>query len=79
MLDTLITLQDTSSKKRGSGGSVEPAVCVCVSLVARGVAGAVQKDVKDLLPAMLSTSLSPPLTLALQELSTEIPALKVGL
>lgn len=57
---------------------VEPAVYVCVSLVARGVEGAVRNDVKELLEPMMATGLSPPLTLALQELATEIPSLKVG-
>ncbi|KAG7166823.1 Serine/threonine-protein kinase mTOR-like [Homarus americanus] len=64
--------KDTPSKKR----VVEPAVYVCVSLVARGVEGAVRNDVKELLEPMMATGLSPPLTLALQELATEIPQLK---
>ncbi|XP_027228160.1 serine/threonine-protein kinase mTOR isoform X1 [Penaeus vannamei] len=64
--------KDTPSKKR----VVEPAVYVCVSLVARGVEGAVRNDVKELLEPMMATGLSPPLTLALQELATEIPSLK---
>lgn len=51
---------------------------MCVSLVARGVEGAVRNDVKELLEPMMATGLSPPLTLALQELATEIPSLKVG-
>lgn len=72
--DSLLLLQDTPSKKR----VVEPAVYVCVSLVARGVEGAVRNDVKELLEPMMATGLSPPLTLALQELATEIPSLKVG-
>lgn len=50
---------------------------VCVSLVARGVEGAVRSDVKELLEPMMATGLSPPLTLALQELATTIPQLKV--
>ncbi|KAK8751728.1 hypothetical protein OTU49_009992 [Cherax quadricarinatus] len=64
--------KDTPSKKR----VVEPAVFVCVSLVARGVEGAVRSDVKELLEPMMATGLSPPLTLALQELAREIPTLK---
>ncbi|XP_064091213.1 serine/threonine-protein kinase mTOR-like [Macrobrachium nipponense] len=64
--------KDTPSKKR----VVEPAVYVCVSLVARGVEGAVRNDVKELLEPMMATGLSPPLTLALQELASEIPQLK---
>nr|XP_053626936.1 serine/threonine-protein kinase mTOR-like [Cherax quadricarinatus] len=64
--------RDTPSKKR----VVEPAVFVCVSLVARGVEGAVRSDVKELLEPMMATGLSPPLTLALQELAREIPTLK---
>ncbi|XP_071544223.1 serine/threonine-protein kinase mTOR [Panulirus ornatus] len=64
--------KDTPSKKR----VVEPAVYVCVSLVARGVEGAVRNDVKELLEPMMATGLSLPLTLALQELATEIPQLK---
>lgn len=66
--------QDTPSKKR----VVEPAVYVCVSLVARGVEGALRADVKELLEPMMASGLSPPLTVALQELATEIPQLKVG-
>uniref|UniRef100_A0A0P4VNQ8 Serine/threonine-protein kinase TOR n=2 Tax=Scylla TaxID=6760 RepID=A0A0P4VNQ8_SCYOL len=64
--------KDTPSKKR----SVEPAVYVCVSLVARGVEGALRADVKELLEPMMASGLSPPLTVALQELATEIPPLK---
>ena len=52
---------------------------VCVSLVARGVEGALRADVKELLDPMMASGLSPPLTVALQELATEIPQLKVSL
>ena len=71
----LLHPQDTPSKKR----SVEPAVYVCVSLVARGVEGALRADVKELLEPMMASGLSPPLTVALQELANEIPSLKVSL
>lgn len=52
---------------------------VCVSLVARGVEGALRADVKELLEPMMASGLSPPLTVALQELANEIPSLKVSL
>ncbi|XP_076064565.1 serine/threonine-protein kinase Tor isoform X2 [Oratosquilla oratoria] len=64
--------KDTPSKKR----SVDPAVYVCISLVARAVGGTIRVEVRELLDPMMTTGLSPPLTLALQELAIQIPQLK---
>ena len=55
---------------------VDPAVFTCISMLAKAIGAGMQRDVHELLDAMLATGLSPALTAALRDLAAQIPQLK---
>lgn len=64
---------DTPSKKKSG---MDPAVFICISLLARALKEAIYHDVKDMLEQMTVTGLSPALTICLRELAQNIVLLK---
>ncbi|XP_013778468.1 serine/threonine-protein kinase mTOR-like [Limulus polyphemus] len=69
-----LPLKDASSKKKMP--TADPAVFICISMLAQAVGLTVKNDIKDLLEPMMSGGLSPALTAALHELARRIPQLK---
>lgn len=65
--------RDTQSKKKVIP---DPAVFMCITLLGHAVKSDIAEDLKDLLDPMLSTGLSPALTICLNELAENIPYLK---
>lgn len=64
---------DTPSKKRIG---MDPAIFVCISLLANAVNEDISSDVKTMLDQMMATGLSPALTVCLRELAQSIPTVK---
>lgn len=65
------------SRDTGSGKKrLEPAIFGCVTLLAHAVNSVIKDDIKQLLPSMFASGLSPALTTALRELAKTIPQLK---
>lgn len=67
-----LTLQETGSGKK----RLEPAIFGCISLLSHAVESVIKDDVRQLLPSMFASGLSPALTTALKELAKTIPQLK---
>ncbi|XP_063975702.1 serine/threonine-protein kinase mTOR [Diachasmimorpha longicaudata] len=69
--------KETPNKKKGA--PLEPAVFICITLLAHAVKQAISTDAKDLLESMLATGLSPILTTSLRELAHNVPSLKTDI
>ncbi|XP_014254034.1 serine/threonine-protein kinase mTOR [Cimex lectularius] len=69
--NSLPSREATSGRKR-----LEPALFGCITLLGHAVDVAIKDDIKQLLPAMFASGLSPALTTALRELAKTIPQLK---
>ncbi|GBP30110.1 hypothetical protein EVAR_94953_1 [Eumeta japonica] len=68
-----LPVKDASSKRKTW---VDPSVFRCITILGSAVKDLVVGDIKELLEAMFATGLSPSLTICLQELSQNIPALR---
>ena len=72
----LQSLQSLSSRRASRlSTSHEPAVFLCISMLARAVGPKIETEMKSLLDQMFSVGLSPELTSALKVLAQEIPTL----
>lgn len=56
---------------------VDPAIFSCITLLSFAVKSKITEDIKEILDQMISTGLSPALTVCLRELSDNIPQLKI--
>lgn len=65
--------KETPSKKRAS---LDPSVFLCITFLGHAVKDYITKDVRDILEAMLSTGLTPSLTICLRDLAMNVPELK---
>lgn len=65
--------KDTPSKRKSP---LDQSVFMCITLLAHAVKSGITQDVKEILDAMLSTGLNPPLTICLRELADNVPHVK---
>ena len=73
LLQTLHSLPSRRASRLST--SHEPAVFLCISMLARAVGPKIENEMKSLLDQMFSVGLSPELTSALKVLAQEIPTL----
>lgn len=65
--------KETPSKKRSG---LDPSVFLCITFLGHAVKEYIAKDIRDILESMLSTGLTPSLTICLRDLAMNIPELK---
>lgn len=65
--------RETPNKKRVA---LDQSVFMCITFLGHAVKECIAKDVRDILEAMLSTGLTPSLTVCLRELAGNVPELK---
>lgn len=65
--------KETPSKKRSS---LDPSVFLCITFLGHAVQEYIAKDIRDILESMLSTGLTPSLTICLRDLAMNVPELK---
>lgn len=55
---------------------LDPAVFVCLTLLGHAIKSGISQDIREILDSMISTGLSPALTICFRELAENVPAVK---